>query len=139
MRFHTLNSTIWGNVIAHINEQRANGKVCTVTVTPYRKPRTTPQNALYWVWLTEIRDHIHASTGEAFTPEELHADFGVKFLPGTMRRNVFGEQRFNPVSTTTLSVAEFGEYLTKIEAYCVVSLGMELSKMDWFDEQRRAG
>lgn len=76
------------------------------------KQRSNNQNAYYWsIVLQLISDH----TGE--TVEDLHDHFRVRFL---MR----GEKFARPVSTTSLSVSEFEDYLSKIRMFASQDLNV---------------
>jgi hypothetical protein len=76
------------------------------------KSRSLSENAYYWgVVLKLISEH----TGE--TVEDLHDHFRVRFL-------MHGEKFERPRSTTSLSVAEFEEYLAKIRLFATQDLNV---------------
>jgi hypothetical protein len=99
-----------------------NGKPLSVEVTEYKSQRSIPQNNLYWKRLEEIADNAWVD-GKQFSRDAWHHEFGSQFLPKIPTPS--GE--LVPVSTTTLDVAEFTEYLNKIEAYVASNLGLELA------------
>lgn len=74
--------------------------------------RSLSQNALYWVYLKKIQTETDSED------EDLHEFFKVKFLPKRLVK-IKGKSTEHEVesvgSTTKLTKAEFGEYITKIE------------------------
>lgn len=80
-----------------------------VEIKQYRKNRSMAQHRLYWMWVNTIADAY------GFQPDELHDHLKVRFL-GVKEVTVFGKTILIPKSTTTLSTAEFTEYLNKVEA-----------------------
>lgn len=87
-------------------------------VVRYRKvKRSIEQNMRYWALLREIADTVwlngkqyHAKTWHEHWKRELIGIEEVE-LPG-------GKVMERGISTTRLSVAEFGDYMTQIEARC---------------------
>lgn len=69
--------------------------------------RSMSQHKFYWVYLTAI------SSETGHTPEELHSWAKKKFLPHKFAK-VLGEDVELAPTTTTLSKAEFSEYLERI-------------------------
>ena len=86
-----------------------NSKDCKVKVTvePYRKLRSMPQNRLYWLYITQIAD----DTGN--DKDTLHRLFSGKFL-GDGIIEAFGEKAHKVKSTTSLTKSEFCEYMMDI-------------------------
>jgi len=98
-------------------------KPWSVEIKPYRKKRTLSQNGLYWKFLDVVVQAVHDETGN--DKEDIHAFFKAQFLP--VRTVAIGsETRSVPVSTTKLSTAEMGDYMTKIQAWCGSELGLLL-------------
>jgi len=96
------------------------GRPLAVTVEEYKARRNDAQNRLYWAVLRNISEDAWVD-GRQFTSEQWHGYFAGKFigwadLPG-------GRQI--PISTTSLSVGEFADYVTQVQAYAVTTLGME--------------
>jgi len=79
-------------------------------VSPIKKPRSNNQNSLYWAWLQCIANE----TGH--TTEELHAYYSMQFL-GTERVECFGRTIDRPKRTSSLTTAEFTEYLQIVRTH----------------------
>lgn len=96
-----------------------------VTIEDYRKKRSLDQNALYWLWMTVIRDHIRDTIGSVYTTDDLHEWFRDAFLG---KRTIEFKDRalVVPRSTTTLNVQEMTDYLNNIEMYCADRLNLIL-------------
>lgn len=98
------------------------GRPLSITVQEHKAKRSQEQNRLYWQRLNEIAAQAWVG-GRQFGAEAWHEQFkrqyiGMEELP---RGGTVG------ISTTTLSVAEFSEYLNQIEAYAATDLGITLS------------
>lgn len=96
-----------------------------VTIEEYRKKRSLDQNALYWMWLTVIRDHIRDTIGSVYTTDDLHEWFRDAFLG---KREIRFKDRtlIVPRSTTSLNTQEMTDYLNSIEMYCADRLNLVL-------------
>jgi hypothetical protein len=97
------------------------GRPMAVLVTEHKSKRNTQQNRLYWALLREISEQAWVE-GKQFSSEAWHAFFAGKFIgwqdaPGGIK---------TPISTTTLDVHAFAEYVTQIQAYAGTELGIEL-------------
>jgi hypothetical protein len=97
------------------------GRPMAVLVTEHKSKRNTQQNRLYWALLREISEQAWID-GKQFSSEAWHAFFASKFIgwqdaPGGIK---------TPISTTTLDVHAFAEYVTQIQAYAGTELGIEL-------------
>jgi len=87
------------------------GEKVSLYVSSRRPKRTSAQNRYYWLFLTMICEE----TGET-NPERLHRLFAGMFLCTGIAK-VFGKHTVRDVrSTTSLSKAEFSEYIDKIAA-----------------------
>ena len=96
-----------------------------VDFRPYKSKRSTDQNSLYWAWLSTIKDHIYQSMGETFTEDDLHDYYREQFLP-VIRKEINGVEIKRLTSTTKLKVAEFSEYMQKIDERCISKMGLML-------------
>lgn len=91
-----------------------------IDVSDYKVKRNDCQNRLYWKWVDHIANKYNVSK------DEIHLKLAFRFLP----TNPFSKPlMFNgvsigawPVSTTTLNIKEFSEYLNEIEAFCHTDL-----------------
>ncbi len=96
------------------------GRPLAVHVTEHKAKRNTQQNRLYWALLREISEQAWVD-GRQYGSEAWHAYFAGKFIghdetPGGGRA---------PISTTTLSVHEFADYITRVEAYAATEIGIQ--------------
>ncbi|MEY4376122.1 MAG: hypothetical protein RJB26_672 [Pseudomonadota bacterium] len=99
----------------------AQGRPLAVTVTEAKAKRSTEQNRRYWALLGEIAEHAWVA-GRQFSADAWHEHFkglyiGLEDLPDGRRA---------ALSSAPLSVADFGEYMDKIEAYAAQTLGLTL-------------
>lgn len=122
------NDNVLGNCMRHLQKLPA-GKLWDVTIVEHRAKRSLAQNSLYWKWLTEISKQHPTSDGEFLDKEEWHYLCALKFL-GLKELVVCGKTYKLPVkSTKKLKIAEFAEYLTKIEVE-FLSKGVSLTFPD---------
>lgn len=97
----------------------ANGKPLAVTVQEHKARRNTDQNRLYWKRLNDIAAAAWIG-GKQYSAEVWHEQFkrqfiGMEALPDGSKTGL---------STTTLSVADFADYITQIEAYASTDLAV---------------
>jgi hypothetical protein len=79
--------------------------------------RTPEQNRRYWgVVLQEISEGLPVQ-GVIHTPKAWHYYFAGKFIGYEDTKLPNGKVVTEPISTTSLDVPEFSDYMTKIEAW----------------------
>lgn len=83
--------------------------------------RSLSQNDFYWLFLNQIEKE----TGNIST--DLHALFKRKFLP-PIPKSILGVEFKVPASTTTLSKAEFSDYMDKISAFTEIPIPEPIKK-----------
>lgn len=88
-------------------------------VCKHREKRRNVQNRLYWAVLREISEQAMLS-GKRFSDECWHEHFKRLFI-GAVE---LPDGRMMGESTSKLSVSEFAEYLTKVQAFAVGELGV---------------
>lgn len=98
-------------------------KVWDVSIKPYKPNRSHAQNRIYWSWLQIIGDHL------GYPKDELHVVLAAKFL-GIVETRCIGEVITQPVSTSSLNIKEFAEYLNRIELFANSELGIILPNQD---------
>lgn len=96
------------------------GKPLQIEISEEKDKRSLQQNKRYWAVLRTISETgwIH---GKQFTSEAWHEYFRRKFI-GCLDLpdgNTVG------ISTTKLTVEEFAEYMTQVEAFAATELGVE--------------
>ena len=95
-----------------------------VEIEPHKPNRSYEQNARYWALLTEISQQAPSSMGgEWHSPEVWHEYCAKRFLG--MEAGPFGHGVRK--RTSTLSVGDFGDYMTQIEAWAATDLGVQFS------------
>jgi hypothetical protein len=102
----------------------------------HRKARSTEQNKRYWAILGEIAQT--PVQGQRFAAESWHEYFKGRFIGKEEVKLPNGDIYNRPISTTTLDVIEFGDYMTQIEAWAAghgILLGDEMKPQP---EQRMA-
>lgn len=92
-------------------------QVWEFSLTPHKDTRSHEQNARYWAILTEISEQL-TPEGRAHSPETWHEYFKAKFI-GKDVLLVDGEPFLVAKTSTKLKVAEFGDYMTQVEAWGV--------------------
>lgn len=113
---------LWGFLKANWKELAQAGRPLSITVQEHKAKRSLEQNRLYWQRLNEIADQAWVG-GKQYSAEAWHEHFkrlfiGMDELPGGGKVGI---------STTTLSVADFSDYINRIEAYAATELGINLS------------
>ena len=91
----------------------------------HKSNRSLDQNALYWKWLSTIKEHIYETTGQTFVEDDLHDYYREQFLP-VIRKTIGKTEIKRLTSTTKLKVADMAEYLTKIDERCITKMGLML-------------
>jgi NinB protein len=97
------------------------GKPLAVTVAEHKAKRSVEQNARHWAVLRHIAENGWVG-GKRFSPEAWHAHFCGQFI-GQEETPGGG---WTPISSTTLSVAQFAEFMTRIEQFAAEELGLPL-------------
>ena len=62
-----------------------------------------------WMWLPYLAEHF------GYTKDQMHDELKYAFIGEEAWTNRKGQVRTRPISTTTLTVKEFSEYLNKID------------------------
>lgn len=97
------------------------GRPLAVTVSEAKAKRSGDQNRRYWALLNEIAASAWVG-GRQYPADVWHAEFAGRLIGW----NETPSGARVPISTTTLSVAEFSEYMDKIEHIAADDLGVEL-------------
>lgn len=106
---------------ANWSDMAAAGRPLAVTVSEAKAKRSGEQNRRYWSLLNEVAEHAWVG-GRQFAADVWHAEFAGRFIGWSETPS--GARV--PISTTTLSVAAFSEYMDRIEAYATTELGVEM-------------
>lgn len=104
-------------------EMARQDKPLAVTVTEYKAKRKQEQNALYWVRLEEISSQAWIG-GRQYSKEVWHEYFRGRYAMTETGPN--GQAL--PKSTTKMSVSEFSDYLSQIEAEAAQEYGVRFSE-----------
>lgn len=80
-----------------------------------RYTRSNPANALYWLLLHKLADTLRPG-GKSFSAESFHTYYKSRFLGCDEFALPNGRTILIPRSTANLDVAEFGDYLDKVQA-----------------------
>lgn len=113
--------SLWAFLRQNWKAMADQGKPLAVTITEHKSKRSGEQNKRYWSILNEIAEQAYVG-GQRFSADAWHEHFkrkliGAEDLPGGGQIGI---------STTSLGVAEFAEYMTKVEAYAATELGVEI-------------
>ena len=114
-------NALWSFLKANWRDTAKAGKPLAVTVQEYKAKRSGDQNRYYWQRLNEIAEQAWVG-GKQFSADSWHEFF---------KRQMIGSEELPHggtvgISTTSLSVAEFAEYVGKVETYAASELGIEL-------------
>jgi hypothetical protein len=95
------------------------GKPLGVMVAEHKARRSNPQNRLYWAVLNEVSANAWVD-GKQYSAEAWHEHFkrqfiGYEELPSGDRSGI---------STTTLDVGAFSEYVERVMHYAATQLGV---------------
>jgi hypothetical protein len=115
----------------------AAGHPLGVTIAPYRKTRTSEQNALMWVWLGQIAEQAFVG-GRRFDADVWHEHIKRALLPELNARGdakwrdlpALGgaePQRVLAMSTTRLNTEEMSLYMEQMAAFTTTELGVNLT------------
>lgn len=98
-----------------------------VVIEPDERTRSGEQNRRYWAMLNEIAEK--AWVGEERERRLYPADAWHAFFAGRMigQSEVPGGGLI-PISTTTLTTAEFSDYMERIHAHASLELGVEFDR-----------
>jgi hypothetical protein len=78
--------------------------------------RSTAQNSRYWALLNEISEGLPVQ-GVVHSSKSWHLYFRSKFIGCEDTTLPTGTVVSQPISTTTLDIGSFGEYMTQIESW----------------------
>ena len=84
---------------------------------PWKATRSSEQNRRYWSLLTEISEQLKPD-GKHYSPETWHEYMKARLI-GKDVVIVDGEPFLVAKTSTTLKTAEFGDYMTQVEAWGV--------------------
>jgi hypothetical protein len=112
--------TLW-NELKKWPEQAAANKPIQVVISVWRPIRSNAANKRYWAILTEIQEVMRVVQGRWFSTETLHQFFRDRFAP----RIDDPDGKPVPISTSEMTVDQFDEYVSAIEAYAAQELDME--------------
>lgn len=138
-RFYVRNELIRSNAAEFVSAlEVSDDRPWLVEIKLHKPNRSLAQNRLYWWWLRQIAEHVNGTgvaqvadreTGEVHghtvTTQDLHDWFRHSFL-GRRAVEMNGRIYESARSTTTLTVNEFTDYLTKIEVHCQERMGLVL-------------
>lgn len=105
------------------------GQPLGVHVAPYKRSRSDEQNALMWVWLTQVKEQAWVN-GQQFDEETWHEHYKREFLPEV---NARGDHKWRYLpdgtrqcigSTTRLKTDEMSLYMQKLDTDIHATLGV---------------
>ena len=112
------------------------GQRWLVTIQQEKTKRSIEQNRRMWAVLNEIASQVRVD-GRLHRPETWHELYKARFLPCETAW-ICGQLVSVPESTTGLTVKQFAQYMTQIEAHATQELGVRFTETrEFFDEWRR--
>jgi len=112
---------LWAFLKANWQQMADEKRYLAITVTEWKNKRSVEQNKRLWKILNEIADSAWVN-GDQYSADAWHEMFKRKFIG----QEELPDGGILGISTTTLNVSEFGDYMTKIEAYAATELGLEI-------------
>lgn len=112
---------LWSFLKANWKTLANQGRPLAVTVTEYKSKRSIEQNKRYWAVLQQISEQAFLE-GVCYNAEAWHEYFKRMFI-GCIDLPDGGSLG---QSSTLLTVAEFADYMTKVEVYAASELGVEI-------------
>ena len=100
-----------------------------LVIRPHKSQRSLSQNRLLWVWNNAIQKHLADHFGQVASAEEWHDILVSKLMPAEVRRVQLPDGdtfKVGRTRTSQLKVDEMTEYLTRLDAYCVETLNLQL-------------
>lgn len=112
---------LWAFLKANWKPLADQNKPLAVTITEYKSKRSIEQNKRYWAVLQQISEQAFLE-GVCYSTDAWHEYFKRKFIGciDLPDGNNLGQ------SSTMLTVAEFADYMTKVESYASGELGVEI-------------
>lgn len=98
-----------------------------VVIEPDERTRSGEQNRRYWAMLNEIAEKAWVGEGREkrlYPADAWHAFFAGKYIGHS---EVPGGGLI-PISTTTLTTAEFSDYIERIHAYASLEMAVEFDQ-----------
>lgn len=122
------NRGVWPFVVAFIKANAASyierGKPLRLIVTAEEKKRTVEQNAFYFgVVLRDVAEQVWVD-GQQFSQSAWHEMLAEEFAPREELKLPGGKVFNRRKSTSDMSVSEFSEYVTKVQAYVANEFGV---------------
>ena len=115
---------IWHRIGAALGAMIDRGPV-ELILRPAKSKRSIEQNRRYWELLAQMAAAI-VIDGRRFSPEVWHEHLKREFIGREELILPTGEIEQRGISTTTLNVSDFGDYMTRIEAWCATGHGVIL-------------
>jgi len=111
-----------------------------IKVAPYVKDRSSAQNRLMHMWLTDINDRAHEVTGKCYGVEawklffkDLFLGYEIVEVPKFLLNGIFAkasDKKGKLKSTADLNTKEFTEFLEKIDHWAIDNLELQLPYPD---------
>jgi hypothetical protein len=86
-----------------------------LVLRPAKYTRSIAQNRRYWAILNEVSEHVVVD-GRKYTAEIWHEHYKAKFIGVEELPMPRGKNLVRPISSTTLDVPAFADYMTQVEA-----------------------
>ena len=113
---------IWHRIGVALGAMIDRGPV-ELILRPAKSKRSIEQNQRYWKLLSQMAVAI-VIDGRRFRPEVWHEHLKREFIGREELVLPSGEIEERGISTTTLNVSDFGDYMAKIEAWCATEHGV---------------
>lgn len=97
------------------------GTPLACSIAEHKAKRNTKQNRLYWALLNDISANAWVD-GKQYSADAWHEWAKQRFI-GCEETPGGGK---SGISTTTLDVGSFADFITKLQAYAATDLGLEL-------------
>lgn len=113
-----------------ISELHPSGKAVEIRIGPARKARSLAQNRCLHGWMKAISDWWEDASGQRISPEAWKLWFKREYLGESASQMPDGKVVITVRESSSLSVAEFVDFLNRIEVWALNQDGLELPRGD---------
>jgi len=122
---------MWSFVKANVKAYADAGSPLHAILTTAKTKRRIEQNKHYWKFvMLPIEQQVWVDS-QQFSKEVWHEYYASRFGGMNEYRMPDGEIRQIRMSTTDMTVSEFNQYRTRVEAHAAENSGVRFEKRDW--------
>lgn len=127
LRNDNIAQAFWAFLKLNWKAMAADGRPLSVTIAEHKAKRSVEQNKRLHAMLAEIAEQAWVS-GRQYDAETWKEHFRQTLIGSEEIDMPSGKRIERGISTTTLNVHEFGDFMERIAEYAVTNLGVEFSQ-----------